>query len=292
MENPPSHSPLGTGFGPAYLSMGTSSFTDFLRAQAPELLPGHRMPAGIPMDGQVGDRLRIAHGTTIVAATFRGGVLLAGDRRATSGNLIAHNEMDKVFVTDEYSAVGVAGTAGIAIEMIRLYAVELRHYEKIEGISLSLDGKANKLATMVRGNLDGAMAGLVALPLFVGYDPEATNPDHAGRIVSFDAAGGRYEEHAGYHAIGSGSMFAKSALKKLHDPDADRQAVVRAAIEALYDAADDDSGTGGPDLVRGIYPSMVSINAEQGSVKLPEAMVAEVTEAVVADRRAARTTAS
>jgi proteasome beta subunit len=289
MENPPSHSPLGTGFSPAYLSMGTSSFTDFLRVQAPDLLPGRRIPASIPLDGQVGDRLRLAHGTTIVAATFRGGVLIAGDRRATSGNLIAHHEMDKVFVTDEYSAVGVAGTAGIAIEMIRLYAVELRHYEKIEGVSLSLDGKANKLATMVRGNLDGALAGLVALPLFVGYDPEATNPDRAGRIVSFDPAGGRYEEHGGYHAIGSGSLFAKSALKKLHDPNAELDTTVRHVVEALYDAADDDSGTGGPDMVRRIYPTIATITAEDGSAKLPEDRIGAVVEAVLTARTARAT---
>ncbi|HWE87845.1 MAG TPA: proteasome subunit beta [Pseudonocardiaceae bacterium] len=289
MENPPSHSPLGTGFGPAYLSMGTSSFTDFLRAQAPDLLPGRKLPVGFPLDGQVGDRLRIPHGTTIVAATFAGGVLIAGDRRATSGNLIAHHEMDKVFVTDEFSAVGVAGTAGIAIEMIRLYAVELRHYEKIEGVSLSLDGKANKLATMVRGNLDGALAGLVALPLFVGYDPEATNPARAGRIVSFDPAGGRYEEHGGYHAIGSGSMFAKSSLKKLHDPDAPVDATVRDVVEALYDASDDDSGTGGPDTVRRIYPTIATITAEDGAVKLPEGRIGEVVDTVLAARTARAT---
>ncbi|HEX7659823.1 MAG TPA: proteasome subunit beta [Pseudonocardiaceae bacterium] len=285
METPSPRSPLGTGFSPAYLSMATSSFTDFLRAQAPELLPSSRLSAGLPLDGQVGDRLRLAHGTTIVAVTFKGGVLIAGDRRATSGSLIAHNQMDKVFVTDAYSAVGVAGTAAIGVEMIRLYAVELRHYEKIEGISLSLDGKANKLATMVRGNLDGAMAGLVALPLFIGYDTDAADPDKAGRIISFDPAGGRFEEHAGYHSIGSGSMFAKSAMKKLYDPEADVDTAVRNTVESLYDAADDDSGTGGPDTVRKIYPTMITITAEQGTVKLPEDRMAEVTEAVVAGRR-------
>ncbi|MGH3450718.1 MAG: proteasome subunit beta, partial [Haloechinothrix sp.] len=231
---------------PAYLSVESSSFTDFLRAQAPELLPGRRMngsPAG----------LDAPHGTTIVAVTFSGGVLLAGDRRATSGNLIASRDLEKVFVTDHYSAVGIAGTAGIALEMVRLYAVELEHYEKIEGVGLSLDGKSNKLATMVRGNLDVAMAGLAVIPLFAGYDTEASDPDRAGRIVSFDATGGRYEESAGYHAIGSGSLFAKSALKKLYDPDADAAAAMRAAVESLYDAADDDTATGGPDLVRRIF---------------------------------------
>jgi proteasome beta subunit len=194
--------------------------------------------------------------------------------------------MDKVAVTDQYSAVGIAGTAGVGIELVRLYAVELRHYEKIEGISLSLDGKTNKLATMVRGNMEAAMAGLIALPLFAGVDVDATDPDKAGRIVSFDAAGGRYEEHAGYHAIGSGSLFAKSSLKKLHDTTTDVETTIRNAVEALYDAADDDSATGGPDLVRRIFPTIVTITSVDGAVKLPEERVAAVAEEVLAGRMA------
>lgn len=264
------------GLTPAHLSTATSSFTDFLRAHAPELLPGGRLVR----EGH----LPVPHGTTIVASVFRGGVLIAGDRRATSGNLIAYREMDKVFVTDEYSAVGVAGSAGIGVELIRLYAVELRHYEKIEGVSLSLDGKVNKLSTMVRGNLDGAMAGLVALPLFVGYDVNASDPDRAGRIISFDVTGGRFEEYAGYHAIGSGSLFAKTSLKKSFDPDADLDSAMRRAVDALYDAAEDDSATGGPDMVRKIYPTMVTITAADGAVKLPQDRLGAVAEAVVANR--------
>jgi len=213
-------------------------------------------------------------------------VLIAGDRRATSGNLIAYRDMDKVYVADQYSAVGIAGAAGVGVEMVRLYQVELRHYEKIEGVSLSLDGKTNKLATMVRGNLDAAMAGLVALPLFVGYDLHAADPDRAGRIVSFDATGGRYEEHAGYHGIGSGSLFAKSALKKTFDPDADQDTAVRAAVEALFDAADDDSATGGPDMVRRIYPTIITITGADGAVKLTEEQTRTVADAVVASRLA------
>jgi proteasome beta subunit len=260
--------------------MGTSSFTDFLRGHAPELLPGR--PTGAQPVGRV--PLDLAHATTIVALVFKGGVLIAGDRRATSGNLIAYRDMDKVYVADEYSAVGIAGAAGVGIELVRLYQVELRHYEKIEGVSLSLDGKTNKLATMVRGNMELAMAGLLALPLFVGYDVNAADPDRAGRIVSFDAAGGRYEEHAGYHGIGSGSLFAKSALKKLHDPDADQDTAVRNAVEALYDAADDDSATGGPDLVRRIYPTVITVTGADGAVKLSEQRCQAVAEAVVAGR--------
>jgi proteasome beta subunit len=277
MENTSGNS--GPALPAAYFSSASSSFSDFLRAQAPELLPGRRS-----MSAAGGEALGAPHGTTIVAVTFAGGVLIAGDRRATSGNLIATRDMDKVYVTDEYSAVGIAGTAGIALEMVRLYAVELAHYEKLEGVSLSLDGKTNKLAAMVKGNLEMAMAGLAVLPLFVGYDTEAEDPKRAGRIVSYDVTGGRYEENAGYHSIGSGSLFAKSALKKLHDPDADVEGAVRVAVEALYDAADDDSATGGPDVVRRIYPTVATITAEHGAVSLPAEQTAAVAEAVVADR--------
>ncbi|HEX5113855.1 MAG TPA: proteasome subunit beta [Pseudonocardiaceae bacterium] len=282
MEPTSSGFPQGVGLTPAHLSMGTSSFTDFLRAQAPDLLPGRRtaaqsLPAGY-------SQLELAHATTIVASVFKGGVLIAGDRRATTGSLIAYRDMDKVYVTDQYSAVGVAGTAGVGVELVRLYEVELRHYEKIEGVPLSLDGKTNKLATMVRGNMDAAMAGLIALPLFVGYDVDAADPDRAGRIVSFDAAGGRYEEFGGYHGIGSGSLFARSALKKLHSPNDDQETAVRNAVEALYDAADDDSATGGPDLVRRIYPTVITITGAEGAVKLSEEQTQAVAEAVVAGR--------
>ncbi|SFB55047.1 proteasome endopeptidase complex, beta component Threonine peptidase. MEROPS family T01B [Amycolatopsis marina] len=277
MDNISGHS--GSALPSAYLASTTSSFTDFLRVQAPDLLPSSRS-----MPGAAGAGPDVPHGTTIVASTFSGGVLIAGDRRATSGNLIASRDLEKIFVTDEYSSVGIAGTAGIAIELVRLYIVELAHYEKIEGVSLSLDGKTNKLANMVKGNLDAAMAGLAVLPLFVGYDVEASDPKRAGRIISFDVTGGRYEENAGYHAIGSGSLFAKSSLKKLHDPDADADAAVRAAIEALYDAADDDTATGGPDLVRRIYPNVVTITAEHGAVAVPEEQTSAVAEAVVQER--------
>ncbi|AUI58791.1 proteasome subunit beta [Amycolatopsis sp. BJA-103] len=261
----------------AYFSSATSSFSDFLRAQAPELLPERRVAAGA-------GGLDAPHGTTIVAVKFAGGVLIAGDRRATSGNLIASRDMEKVHVTDEYSAVGIAGSAGLAIEMVRLYAVELAHYEKIEGVSLSLDGKTNKLAGLVKSNLEMAMAGLAVLPLFVGYDLDAEDAKHAGRIVSYDATGGRYEESAGYHAIGSGSLFAKGSLKKLYDPDADAEGAIRVAVEALYDAADDDTATGGPDLVRRIFPTIVTVTAEQGAVALPLEQTTAVAEAIVATR--------
>ncbi|MGA6167698.1 proteasome subunit beta [Amycolatopsis magusensis] len=277
MDNTSHHS--GFALPASYLTTTSSSFTDFLRAEAPDLLPGRRGAGAQP--GALSD---VPHGTTIVAVTFAGGVLIAGDRRATTGNLIATRDMDKVYVTDEYSAVGIAGTAGLALEMVRLYAVELAHYEKLEGVSLSLDGKTNKLSMMVKANLDVAMAGLAVLPLFVGYDTEAADPKRGGRIVSYDVTGGRYEEHGGYHAIGSGSLFAKSSLKKLHDPDADLEGAVRVAVEALYDAADDDTATGGPDLVRRIFPTAVTITAEHGAVRLPAEQAEAVSEAVVNDR--------
>ncbi|XVS67244.1 proteasome subunit beta [Actinosynnema sp. CA-299493] len=263
---------------PAYLRPGSSSFTDFLRAQAPELLPSSRpLPEG--------SVVQAPHGTTIVALTFKGGVVIAGDRRATMGNVIAQRDMKKVFITDDHSAVGIAGTAGIAVEIVRLYAVELRHYEKIEGVSLSLDGKANRLSAMIKGNLDAALAGLAVVPLFAGFDTAAPDPDRAGRIISYDVTGGRYEESQGYQAVGSGSLFAKSAIKKLYDPDADAEAATRTAIEALYDAADDDSGTGGPDVIRKIYPVVVTITAE-GAVHLSDADTATLAESVVEGRRA------
>ncbi|MFF0813699.1 proteasome subunit beta [Rhodococcus sp. NPDC003318] len=263
-----------------------SSFTEHLRAHAPELLPENRFDfaspvgRGEPMHG----RSDIApHGTTIVALTFAEGVVLAGDRRATMGNLIASRDVEKVYVTDDYSAAGIAGTAGVAIELVRLFAVELEHYEKIEGVPLTFDGKANRLSSMVRGNLGAAMQGLAVVPLLVGYDLDAAGPAQAGRIVSYDVVGGRYEERSGYHAVGSGSLFAKSALKKIYDASADETGALRAAVEALYDAADDDSATGGPDLTRGIYPTAVVIT-DAGAVEMPEDRLAEIARAVIADR--------
>lgn len=261
----------------AFRAVGSSSFTEFLAQAAPDLLPGRRsMPDGVVP--------ATPHGTTIVALTFRGGVLIAGDRRATMGNLIAQRDIEKVFVADSYSAVGIAGVAGLAIEMVRLFAVELEHYEKLEGVSLSLDGKANRLAGMIRNNLGAAMQGLAVVPLLAGYDLAASDPDRGGRIVSYDVVGGRYDEHSGYHAVGSGSLFARSSLKKLYDPTADAAAATRTAIEALYDAADDDTATGGPDLARRIYPVVVTITAADGALRLSDEETGVIATAVVTDR--------
>jgi proteasome beta subunit len=258
----------------AYLTPGTGSFTEFLAVAEPRLLPGSGGPGTVP---------DLPHGTTIVALTYAGGVVMAGDRRATMGNLIAQRDIEKVFVTDAHSMVGIAGTAGLAVELVRLFQLELEHYEKIEGVRLSLDGKANRLSSMIRGNLGAAMQGLAVLPIFAGYDLDRASGATAGRIFSYDITGGRFEERQ-FHAVGSGSLFAKSALKKRYDPDADAAAAVRAAVEALYDAADDDTATGGPDLNRRIYPVVVVADA-RGAVRMPDEAVGEVATQVVADRR-------
>lgn len=260
------------------LGTTNSSFSEHLRSHAPELLPANGFRVN---GGQLSD---IApHGTTIVALTFSGGVLIAGDRRATQGNLVAARDVEKVYITDVHSAAGIAGTAGIAIEMVRLFAVELEHYEKIEGVPLTFAGKAARLSAMVRDNLPAAMQGLAAVPLFVGYDLDATDPAAAGRIVSYDVVGGRSEERFGYAAVGSGSLFAKSALKKLYRSGADEQQALSFAVEALYDAADDDTATGGPDLSRRIYPTAITITAD-GAVEVPTARLAEIARAVIESR--------
>ncbi len=255
----------------AYLTPGSSSFADFLAQQAPEMLPGRRTP----LTGTVPE---IPHGTTIVAATFPGGVVMAGDRRATMGNIIAQRDIQKVFPADEYSCVGIAGAAGIAVEMVRLFQVELEHYEKIEGTTLSLDGKANRLASLIRSNLGMAMQGLAVVPLFAGFDPLIG----VGRIFSYDATGGRYEEQA-FHSVGSGSMFARGSLKKLYRDDLSARECVTATVQALYDAADDDSATGGPDLTRRIFPVVTMVTAD-GFSRLAEAEVAEVADEIIAAR--------
>jgi proteasome beta subunit len=222
----------------------------------------------------------LPHGTTIVAATCDHGVVLAGDRRATMGNLIAKRDLEKVFRSDEFSAYAYAGTGSLGNEFARLFAVELEHYEKMEGRSLSLDGKANRLAQMVRGNLGAAMQGLVVVPLFVGYDEDSGR----GRIFSYDVAGGPEEEHR-YYSIGSGSPFAMSALKKLYVDDMPADDAVLACVQALYDAADDDSATGGPDVSRRIFPIVATITAD-GYRRLSDAEAGDVAGHVVRERMA------
>jgi proteasome beta subunit len=263
---------------PGTASGGLSSFTDYLRRQAPELLP-----AGIGSTDAITPSSQLPHGTTIVALRYPGGVLLAGDRRSTQGNMIAGRDVQKVYITDDYTATGIAGTAAIAVEFARLYAVELEHYEKLEGVPLTFAGKVNRLAIMVRGNLAAAMQGLVALPLLAGFDIDDPDSQKAGRIVSFDAAGGWNLEEEGYQSVGSGSIFAKSSIKKLYSQVTDADSALRVAVEALYDAADDDSATGGPDLVRGIYPTAVTIGAD-GAANVAEPRIAELAREVIERR--------
>jgi proteasome beta subunit len=279
-EQPAFPSPLP---GAPSVPVDLSSFSELLRRQAPELLP-------INMSGAVGAAPSgaLPHGTTIVALKFPGGVVIAGDRRSTQGNMIAGRDVQKVYITDDYTATGIAGTAAIAVEFARLYAVELEHYEKTEGVPLTFRGKVNRLATMVRGNLAAALQGFVALPLLAAYDLNDPDPQAAGRIVSFDAAGGWNIEEEGYQSVGSGSIFAKSSIKKLYSQVVDLDSALRVAVEALYDAADDDSATGGPDLVRGIYPTAVVLAAE-GAEEVPEARIAELAREVIESRAGADT---
>jgi proteasome beta subunit len=257
----------------SYLTAGTSSFSEFLTSTAPELLPG---AGGLTVSSGVARDL--PHGTTIIAADFNGGVVMAGDRRATAGNMIAQRDFEKVFRSDEFSCIGIAGVAGIGIDLVRLFQVELEHYEKIEGRALSLEGKANRLAGIVRANLGGAMQGLVVVPLFAGYDTD----EGVGRIFSYDVAGGRYEEQR-FHSIGSGSVFARGSLKKLYADGMESAEAVMACMQALYDAADDDSATGGPDMTRRIYPVVVTVTAD-GYQRLPEDVTGSYAEAVIAER--------
>ncbi|MFV2013555.1 MULTISPECIES: proteasome subunit beta [unclassified Micromonospora] len=255
----------------------SSSFTEFVTRVAPDLLPGRRpLPAAVP------DRM-VPHATTIVALVTAEGVLMAGDRRSTMGNLIASREIEKVYPADAYSLIGFAGTAGIGIELIRLFQVELEHYEKIEYTLLSVDGKANRLASMVRNNLGAALQGLAAIPLFAGFDLDAPSPAQAGRIFSFDVAGSLSEERQ-YDGIGSGSLFAKSSLKKRYRPGLTTLEAAAIAVEALYDAAEDDTATGGPDLLRKIYPVVMAVTAE-GSRRLTDAELAPMADELVARRR-------
>ncbi|GAC1514206.1 MAG: proteasome subunit beta [Pseudarthrobacter sp.] len=257
----------------------TSSFTEHLQRDRPDLLPFNRSltPATAPAAP-----LQVPHATTIVAMSYGGGVLMAGDRRATMGNVIASRHIEKVFPADRYSVLGIAGTAGIAIDLTRLFQVELEHYEKIEGTLLSLDGKANRLGAMIRGNLTMALQGLAVVPLFAGFDTTAG----VGRLFSYDVTGGRYEERE-HHTVGSGSVFARGALKKLWRPGLSEAEAVSVAVESLYDAADDDSATGGPDPVRQLWPVVYAVNRD-GARRIPESELAAVAGSIIETRSAER----
>ena len=264
--------------GQEFFTPGSASFTEFLAAHRPDLLPTRRpFPDGVRAAPD-----RFPHGTTVLALAYRDGVMIAGDRRATMGNLIAQRDLEKVHPADDHTAVAFAGTVGLALDMVKLYQVELAHFEKIEGIPMTLRAKANRLAGMIRQNLGQAMQGLAVVPLLAGYDPAAPE-GRKGRIFSFDVAGGLYEKQA-FHADGSGSPYARGALKKLYRPGLDRREAALAALQALYDAADDDSATGGPDVSRRIFP-IVSVITAEGFERLPEPETEQLSREMVEQRR-------
>jgi proteasome beta subunit len=262
----------------AFMAARVPSFTQFLSSYDPSMLPLANL-GPLAGSGAAADVIKnLPHATTIVAVACEGGVVMAGDRRATAGNLISKRDVDKVFRADEYSAIAIAGALAIALELVRLFGVELEHYEKMEGRSLTLEGKANRLAKMIRDNLMAAMQGLAVIPLFVGYDEET----RSGRIFSYDVAGGPYEEHR-FHSIGSGSVFAKSALKKYYFDGMPVADAALACVQSLYDAADDDSATGGPDVTRQLFPVIVTVT-EDGFNGLSESECAEYAQQVVDGR--------
>ncbi len=251
-----------------------ASFSAYLSAAHPDQLPfARRLGTASGTTGGLAPQA-----TTIVSMAYAGGVLMAGDRRATMGNVIASRHIEKVFPADQYSVLGIAGTAGIAMDIMRLFQVELEHYEKIEDTLMSLDGKANRLAAMVRANLPLAMQGLAVIPLFAGYDTTR----RIGRLFSYDVTGGRYEEQE-HHSVGSGAGFARGALKKLWRPNLSRDAAVAVAVEALYDAADDDSATGGPDPVRDLWPVVYSVEAA-GAARIPDRELAAAATRIIGAR--------
>lgn len=263
--------------GDDFFTPGTSSFTEFLTAHRPELLPTRRpFPEGVRAAAD-----QFPHGTTVLALSYRDGVLIAGDRRATMGNVIAQRDLEKVHPADDYTAVAFAGTVGLAVDMVKLYQVELTHFEKIEGIPMTLNAKATRLAGLIRQNLGQAMQGLAVVPLLVGYDPAAAE-GAKGRIFTFDVVGGTYEK-PDFHAEGSGSPYARGSLKKLFHKGMTRRDAALAALQALYDAADDDSATGGPDINRRIFP-IVSVITEDGFERLPEPETEALTREMVEQR--------
>jgi proteasome beta subunit len=221
------------------------SFAELLK----RVRPVDALPTG-------GEPLAITHGTTVLGVRYADGVVMAGDRRATAGNLIAHKSMEKVFPADRFSAVAIAGAAGPAVEMVKLFQLQLEHYEKVEGQVLSLEGKANQLSTMVRSHLPAAMQGMAVVPLFAGYDLRR----ETGRLFSYDVTGGRYEE-LDHIASGSGSLHADTVVKLGFRDGLSRDEAVDLVIKALYQAAEADSATGGPDLLRGIFPVVATVTA-------------------------------
>jgi proteasome beta subunit len=258
----------------AFFDYATSSFSEVLRRSAPHLLPPPSTWTGQDPQGPP----PVPHGTTVLAVRYRDGVVMAGDRQASEGYQVAHRRIEKIFKADDLSAVGIAGAAGPAMEMARLFQTELEHYEKVEGENLSLEGKANRLGQMIRVNLPMAMQGLVVVPIFAGFDEKAG----VGRLFKYDVTGGRYEE-TDYFAQGSGGKDARDSLKKRFKRDMGKEETVRVTVEALLDAADEDLGTGGPDLMRGIFPTVKTIT-RSGISDLPDEDIRRHCEAILNDR--------
>ena len=251
------------------------SFADLLRDSRPDVVRSDRAISTTDVS--------VPQGTTVLGLKYADGVIMAGDRRATAGYTVADAKMRKVFAADDYSAIAIAGAAGQAIEMVKLFQLELEHYEKITGDRLSLEGKANRLAQMIRSNFPLALQGLVVVPLFGGFD----HTIREGRIFYYDATGGRWEEDD-FQTTGSGGQPAKNSLKKRWQPGLTRDEAIRVAVEALIDAAEDDVATGGPDPVRGIYPILLTVTAE-GAADVAESEVSAATASVLADRSEPRT---
>ncbi len=260
-----------------------SSFFDFLTQCHPELRPGigdlSGQRATVPVDLSRAGAIPVPHGTTVLALKYRDGAIIAGDRRATEGFQIADRRIEKVFRIDDYSAMAIAGAAGPCIEMAKLFQTELEHYEKLEGFQLSCEGKANKLGQMVKANLPMVFQGLVVMPLYVGYDLKRKE----GRIFKYDITGGRYEE-SDHHSIGSGGKDARNTMREYYRPGLQEDEALRVGLLALYNAADEDVGTGGPDLVRGIFPT-AKIVSGAGIVDVPEERVRALYDSILAERR-------
>lgn len=265
---------------PAFNDDG-SSFFDYLMRHRPDLAPMNReWPASIGSKVEApGGLPNLPHGTTVLALKYEHGVVIAGDRRATEGFQIAGRQMEKVFRIDGHSAMAIAGTAGPAIEMARLFQTELEHYEKLEGVQLSVEGKANKLGQMVKANLPMVFHGLIVLPIYVGYDARRAE----GRIFKYDITGGRYEESE-YHSIGSGGKDARNTMREHYRKHLSEEEALKLALLSLYNAAEEDVGTGGPDLIRGIYPTAKVIN-EGGIVDVDDQRVASLYASLIQDRR-------
>jgi proteasome beta subunit len=252
-----------------------SSFYQFLTQQHPHLLGRVQLQSG----GDNGFSPKLLHGTTILALKYANGVVIAGDRRATEGHQIADRTMKKIFKTDDYSAVGISGAAGPCIDMVRLFKTEIEHYEKLEGSSLTLEGKANKLGEMIKANLPLAFQGLIVIPIFAGYDQKRGE----GRIFKYDITGGRYEE-AEYYSTGSGGKDAKSSIKKMYKKNLSEEEAIRVAVSALYDASEEDSATGGPDMVRGIYP-VINVIQKEGISEVSDERMKSVMESLLDHQR-------